>query len=154
VSDLGEVFVETMLLRLPTRPSGRMPDIFVVGRDHFDRVRDRWVDGPPLLGVEYLSEDSVQRDLIEKRAEYERAAMREYPGIDARPGRREFLYLRLDETGHYQEVAPNAQGRYHSEVLPGFWLDPEWFWQDPLPNPLTVLRRISPDLAGGVAAIG
>jgi hypothetical protein len=30
-------------------------------------------------------------------------------------------------------------------VLPGFWFDPTWFWQDPLPNPLAILRRISPE---------
>ncbi|MEA2510933.1 MAG: hypothetical protein QOJ59_420 [Thermomicrobiales bacterium] len=28
VLDLGEVFFDSMLLRLPTRPSSRMPDIF------------------------------------------------------------------------------------------------------------------------------
>jgi Uma2 family endonuclease len=143
--DLGEVFAETMLLRLPTRPSGRMPDIFVIGRDQLDRVGHQWVEGPPLLGIEYLSEDSVERDLVEKRAEYERAGMCEYPVIDARPGRHTFLFLRLDENGHYREVAPDDQGRYHSQVLPGFWLDPNWFWQDPLPNPLAILRRISPE---------
>jgi len=142
--DLGEVFSGTTLLRLPTRPSGRMPDIFGIGRDQLDRVQHRWVEGPPLLGIEYLSEDSVQRDLVEKRAEYERAGMREYLLIDARPGRREFLYLRQDEDGHYQEVAPDAEGRYHSEVIPGFWFDPEWFWQDPLPDPDRLMLRIAP----------
>jgi Uma2 family endonuclease len=145
VFDLGEVFAETMLLRLPTRPSGRMPDIFVIGRDQRDRVQHRWVDGPPLLGIEYLSEDSVQRDLVEKRAEYEHAGMGEYPIIDARPGRRDFLYLRLDEDGHYQEVAPDDKGRYHSAVLPGFWINPEWFWQDPLPDPDRLMMRIAPE---------
>jgi hypothetical protein len=38
-----------------------------------------------------------------------------------------------------------AQGLRHSLVLPGFWLDPDGFWQDPLPNPLACLRRISPE---------
>ena len=134
VFDLGEVFSDNTLLRLPTRPSGRMPDIFVIGRDQLDRVQHQWVDGPALLGVEYISDESVERDLIEKRAEFERAGMREYLPIDARPGRYTFHWLRLDEDGHYQEVAPDDRERYHSESLPGFWLDPEWFWQDPLPD--------------------
>ena len=30
VFDLGEVFFDSILLRLPTRPSGRMPDVLVV----------------------------------------------------------------------------------------------------------------------------
>jgi Uma2 family endonuclease len=143
IFDLGEVFAENLLVRLPTRPSGRMPDIFVVGRDQLDRIHQQWVEGPPLLGIEYLSEDSVERDLVDKRAEYERAGMREYPVIDARPGRFTFLFLRLDDAGHYQEVAPDAQGRYHSEVLPGFWLDPIWFWQDPLPDVEDVMFAIA-----------
>jgi Uma2 family endonuclease len=143
VFDLGEVFSDQMLLRLPTRPSGRMPDIFVIGRDQLDRVQHQWVEGPALLGIEYLSDESVERDLVEKRVEYERAGMREYPVIDARPGHFEFLYLRLDEDGHYQEVAPDEQGRYHSEVLPGFWLDPNWFWQDPLPDVEDVMYAIA-----------
>jgi len=145
VFQLGEVFFDNILLRLPTRPSGRMPDIFVIGRDRLDQVHHQWADGPALFAAEFLSEDSVERDLIEKRAEFERAGIREYPVVDARPGRRDFVYLRLDAAGTYQEVAPDEQGRYHSKVLPGFWLDPNWFWQDPLPNPLTVLRRISPE---------
>jgi Uma2 family endonuclease len=134
VFDLGEVFAENQLLRLPTRPSGRMPDVFVLGRDQLHQIQPQWVEGPPLLGAEFISDESVERDLVEKRAEFERAGMREYLPIDARPDHFDFLFLRLDEAGHYQEVAPDAEGRYHSEALPGFWLDPNWFWQDPLPD--------------------
>jgi Uma2 family endonuclease len=140
-----EVFAETLLLRLPTRPAGRMPDVFVVGRDDLDRVRERWVDGPVLLAVEVLSEDSVERDLVEKRAEYEREGVREYLIVDARPDRDEFAYIRLDADGKYKPVDPDADGRFHSTALPGLWLDPAWFRQDPLPNPLAILRRVSPE---------
>jgi Uma2 family endonuclease len=142
---VGEVFADTLLLRLPTRPAGRMPDVFVVGRDDLDRVRERWVDGPVLLAVEVLSEDSVERDLVEKRAEYEREGVGEYLIVDARPDRDEFAYLRLDANGQYKPVDPDADGCYHSAALPGLWLDPAWFRQDPLPNPLAILRRVSPE---------
>jgi Uma2 family endonuclease len=145
VLDLGEVFWETVLLRLPLRPSGRMPDVFVVGRAELGRVYEQWTDAVPLLAAEFLSDDSVFRDLVEKRDEFERAGISEYPVIDARPDHEEFVYLRLDPNRRYQKVEPDEQGRYHSEVLPGFWLDPNWFWQDPLPNPMTILRRISPE---------
>ena len=131
---LGEVFSENALLRLPSRPSGRMPDVFVVDRDALDRVRDQWFEGPALLAVEVISEESVERDLREKRDEYERAGIREYVILDARPGRQDFTYLRLDAEGRYQPVAPDEQGRFHSEVLPGVWLDPRWFRQEALPD--------------------
>ncbi len=144
VFDLGELFVDSMLLRLPSRPSGRMPDLFVVGKDDLDRVRHQWVDGPAPLAVELVSEESAARDLVEKRAEYEQAGVAEYLIVEARPERRGITYLRLDPDGRYQPVAPDADGRYHSETLPGFWLDPAWFDQDPLPDVERLMLRIAP----------
>jgi Uma2 family endonuclease len=145
IFDLGEVFFDQFLMRLPTRPSGRMPDIFVIGRDDAPRVHYQWFDGPALFVAEFVSDDSVERDLVDKRAEYERAGVPEYLAVEARLGRDGLTYLRRDAEGHYQTVTPDEHGRYHSEVLPGFWFDPSWFTEDPLPNPLVVLRRISPE---------
>jgi Uma2 family endonuclease len=142
VFGLGEVFSDSILLRLPFRPAGRMPDVMVVSRD---RVRERWVEEAALFVAEFVSDDSVERDLIDKRAEYERAGIPEYLAVESRLGRDGLTYLRRDAEGHYQAVEPDEHGRYHSAVLPGFWFDPEWFRQDPLPNPLAVLRRISPE---------
>jgi Uma2 family endonuclease len=142
VFDLGEVFFDNMLLRLPSRPSGRMPDVMVVPRE---RIRERWVEGVALFATEFLSDDSVRRDTVEKVEEFASAGVPEYLWVETRPGRRDFRFQRLAEHGGYDLVEPDAQGRYHSEVLPGFWFDPEWFWQDPLPNPLAILRRISPE---------
>jgi Uma2 family endonuclease len=145
VFDLGEVFAHNALLRIATRPSGREPDVFVVGRDDLDRVGRQWFEGPVLLAIEVLSDDSVERDLVEKRAEYEQAGVREYLVLDERPDRRGVAYLRLDADGRYQPVAPDAAGRYHSAALPGFWLDPAWFRQDPLPDVEDVLLDMVPD---------
>jgi Uma2 family endonuclease len=153
VFDLGVVFADTMVLRLPlaegqrasSRQPGRMPDLFVVGRDDLDRVQPQWVDGPALLAIELISEGSVDQDLIEKREEYERADIAEYVAIDARLDHEEFVYLRLGMDGHYQPVAPDAQGRYHSTALPGLWLDPAWFRQDPLPDAEDILLTMAPD---------
>jgi len=145
VFDLGEVFVEQVLLRLPSRPSGRMPDLFVVGRDDRDGIRYQWVEGPILLAIEVLAEESVERDTREKRDEYERDGVREYLTVDARPSHREFMWLRLDDAGRYQPIQPDAAGRYHSVALPGFWLDPAWFDQDLPPNVERLMLRIAPE---------
>jgi Uma2 family endonuclease len=83
--------------------------------------------------------------LVYKRAEFERAGIPEYPIVDTRPGQYGFAYLRLDADGRYQSVEPDDEGRYHSAVLPGFWLDPRWFWQDPLPDPNRLMLQIAPD---------
>ena len=120
-------------------------------------VRGEWVpmtyedflvwapDGPALLAVEVISEESGDRHTREKRAEYEQAGVLEYLTIDARPDRDEFTYLRLDAEGRYQPVEPDEQGRWHSTALPGFWLDPRWFQQEPTPDIEDRLLAIAPD---------
>ena len=142
---LGRLFVAGMLLRLPSRPSGRMPDLFVIAKGDLDRVQHQWVDGPALLAVEIISEESVRRDTREKRAEYTRAGIAEYLTVDARPGHNGVTYLRLGTEGAYEPIAPDAKGRLHSATLPGFWLDPDWFGQAALPEVDDLLLEIAPE---------
>jgi Uma2 family endonuclease len=142
---LGEVFSQNALLRIPTRPAGRSPDLFVVGRDDLAGVQRQWFSGPVLLAVEVISADSGERDLVEKRAEYEQAGVREYLVLDEQPDRRGITYLRLGTDGRYHPVEPDAEGRCHSEALPGFWFDPAWLDQDPLPFVEDLLLSIAPD---------
>ncbi len=143
--DLGRLFVDGVLLRLPERPSGRMPDLFVIAKSDLDRVQHQWVDGPALLAVEIVSEESLGRDTREKRAEYERAGVREYLTIDARPGQDGVTFLNLDSEGRYQPITPDDEGRLHSATLPGFWLDPAWFRPDSLPEVDDLLLQIAPE---------
>jgi Uma2 family endonuclease len=145
VFDLGEVFSDNALLRIASRPSGREPDVFVVGREDLGGVQHRWFEGPVLLAIEVLSDDGVGRDLVEKRAEYEQAGVREYLVIDGRSGQRDLTYLRLNATGRYDAVAPDEDGRYRSATLPGFWLDPEWLRQEPLPDIEDLMLAMAPE---------
>ena len=34
----------------------------------------------------------------------------------------------LDAAGKYQPMAPDADGRYHSQMLPGFFVERGWLW--------------------------
>jgi Uma2 family endonuclease len=145
LSDLGEMFTQQTIMRLPTRPSGRMPDIMVVLNEHRDRVERRWFEGPADFVAEFVSESEPDVDLVEKRAEYEVAGVREYLAVDAREERHGFWWLRLGPDRTYVPIAPDAAGRYHSTVLPGLWLDPHWFAQEPLPDPNRCLLMIAPE---------
>jgi hypothetical protein len=129
------------------QPGGphREPDVLFVRSENLDRWTRQRLHGPADLAVEVLSQDTAREDLGRKRDEYERLGVAEYLLIDARPGRQEFYYLQLNEVGAYQPVGPDELGRYHSKVLPGFWLDPSWFRQDPLPAAEELLLTISPD---------
>lgn len=129
------------------QPGGphREPDVLFVRTEHLDRWTGQRLHGPADLVFEMLSEDTAGEDRGRKREQYEALGVIEYVMIDARPGRQEFAYLRLDDAGRYQPVEPDADGRYHSAVLPGFWLDPAWFRQDPLPDVEDILLDIAPD---------
>lgn len=129
------------------RPGGphREPDVLVVRTSNLDRWTRTRLHGPADLVVEVLSEDTASEDRGRKRDEYEALGVPEYVTIDARPGRQDFVCLRLDGLGRYRLVAPDEQGRYHSLVLPGFWLDPGWFRQDPLPEVEDILLEMAPD---------
>jgi len=37
----------------------------------------------------------------------------------------------------------DSDGRYHSKVLPGFWLCVDWLWADELPDSLFAFAEIA-----------
>jgi Uma2 family endonuclease len=145
VLDLGRVFADQLLMRLPQRPSGRMPDVVAVLHAQRERLGERWHEGPAAFVAEFVSEDDPNRDLVEKVAEYEAAGVAEYLAVDARPGRHQLWFRRLGADGRYRLVEPDAEGRYRSEAIPGFWFRAEWFWQDPPPIVEDLLLEIAPE---------
>ena len=131
---LGEVFSAPFLMRLPTRPSGREPDLLFVAAAHADRVRETYLDCPADLAVEIVSPESEARDRGDKLLEYQDAGIPEYWLID--PLRREAVFHRLGDNGRYHPAAIDSDGVYRSDILPGFRLRVAWLWQRPLP-PIT-----------------
>ena len=144
VFNLGEIYFDEFVMRLPSRPSGREPDVLVVLAENVGRVGEKWLEGPADFVTEFLSEDDPDRDRIIKLAEYEREGVPEYLWVDSRLGHHDFRFYRRGDNGRYSLVAPDEEGHYHSEVLPGFWFDPAWFWQDPLPDVDRLMLRIAP----------
>ncbi len=142
---LGWITSNPFLMRLPSVPSGREPDILFLRREHLDRLRDTFLDGPADLVVEIISPESIGRDRGDKFAEYEAAGIPEYWLLD--PIRRRAEFYQLDAQGRYQIINPDAQGIYHSQVVAGFWLRVAWLWQDPLPLETDVLKEIGSTLA-------
>jgi Uma2 family endonuclease len=142
--NLGKVHGPPFEMRLSERVA-REPDVLFVARDHLDRLTAQRLLGPADLAVEIISDDSVTRDRIEKRDQYAAAGVPEYWLLDPRPGKKRAEFYRLTNDGIYEAVPPDADGRYHSSPVPGFWLRPAWLWQDPLPDPLTLLAEIAPE---------
>jgi hypothetical protein len=48
-------------------------------------------------------------------------------------------YVLTDERYKLIEV---KDGIFHSTVLPGLWFKPDWLWQEPLPDPIELLKEL------------
>src|SRR5581483_9092524 len=104
------------------------PALAVVLKNRLHLVRRGPVAGRPNLAIEIVSPDSVERDYVKKRRQYQKAGVPEYWIVDE--AEEKVTLLRLGVDGKYREARPRS-GVLHSRVLPGFWLRTEWLWQRP-----------------------
>jgi Uma2 family endonuclease len=136
--DLGAVYGSRVAFRLEEYHSPE-PDLAFVRTDRLQIVERGFVDGPPDLAIEIVSPDSVERDYVRKREQYRQAGVPEYWIVDELEQR--IVLLRRSASGAYREINPR-KGVLHSQALPGFWLRPEWLWQEPRPKKKMVLAEI------------
>lgn len=141
--DLGNVITAPFHVKLWERGPAREPDVIFVAKDHLHQWIPTRVLGGATLALEVISPESVYRDQIEKFREYARAGTLEYLLIDPRPDQYSFHLFRLDASGEYQSVEPDAAGRIHFSTLPGFWVDPRWFMQSPLRSAESLMVKIA-----------
>ena len=137
---LGRLYPAPFEVKLSPEVS-REPDLIFLAKEHLDRLTPERIVGAPNLVIEIVSDDSVQRDRVDKFDEYEAAGVLEYWIIDNRPQRRRAQFYQLDDSGQYQSVLPDAEGIYRSRVLTGFWLRVAWLWEDQ-PDMLRALAEI------------
>ncbi|MCS7056617.1 MAG: Uma2 family endonuclease [Thermoflexales bacterium] len=139
---LGKVYSGPYALRAKPDGNAREPDVFVVTRDNPGQESMKAFVGPADVVVEVISDDSVFRDRVTKFDEYEAAGVREYWLIDPRPGRNRAEFYVLDTAvGRYRPASLEADRIFRSAVLPGFWLDVEWLWQES-PNVAEIYETI------------
>ncbi len=131
--NLGEVLIAPCEVRMIPDRSYREPDMFFVAHDRLHLLSKRRLEAAPDLIVEMVSQESVRRDYHEKFAEYEQYGVREYWIIDPREGQEQATFYQRTAAGVFCEVSLDAEGRYHSAVLDGLWLCPDWLWQEHLP---------------------
>ena len=138
--DLGIVLGPPFQMKTGPDLPGREPDVIFVAREHLDRLRDVYLDGPADLVVEIVSPDSRTRDSQDKLHEYEEGGVPEYWVLDPFP--REAKFYQLGEDGSYYLVSPDENGVYESAVLKGLRLKVDWLWQKPLPRLPEVLKEL------------
>ncbi len=135
---LGQVVDAPFMVRL--HKSFREPDILFVSKEHEGRLKPTYLDGAPDLVVEIISPESVGRDRGEKFYEYEEAGVAEYWLVD--PQREVLEVYAMGDKGRFRLAFMDHEGKYESQVLKGFWVMAEWFWQEPLPPALDVLKEL------------
>jgi len=138
--ELGHVISAPFQMKTGPHLAGREPDVLFVARQNLGRLKETYLDGPADLVVEVVSPESRLRDRGEKLAEYEMGGVREYWILDAEKQHADFYVLGAD--GRYERQRTGGQGVYRSQVVSGFWLKQQWFWQEPLPKALTVLKEL------------
>jgi len=142
-NELGSVHGPELQVRLRAGIR-RVPDLLFIAKEHGDILKDAHVEGAPDLVIEIVSPDSEERDWREKYWEYGQAGVKEYWVID--PYSQTMAMYRLGEERRYHRVELK-EGIYRSEVvgklrMHGFWLRPEWLWQEPLPNVLEIAQKL------------
>jgi Uma2 family endonuclease len=135
---VGEIFGSRIAFRLGLT-GGPEPDLGYVDGTRLHLVLKTYVDGPPDLAIEIVSPDSIERDYEKKRKQYEQAGVKAYWIID--PMKKKMTCFALNAQGKFKKVRP-VGGRIHTDVIPGFWVRPTWFWQSPLPKKKDVLAEI------------
>lgn len=137
--DLGTVLFEPFQMKTGRQLPGRAPDILFLAKGNLSRLKSNYVDGPADLVIEIISPDSRSRDRKEKFKEYELGGVREYWILD--PERKNAALYWRDEHGKFQSLAPDKDGIVRSLILSGLWVEESWFWQEPHPPLLSVLRK-------------
>ncbi len=143
---LGEAFGSRTTMRVDDK-NGYEPDVLFIRADRLHILDVKDAKAPVDLAVEIVSPSSGKRDRETKFEGYERIGVPEYWLID--PVRREAAFYRLDGEpyqpgGTYRAVAL-ADGRFESQAVAGFRLDPQSLFADPLPSALGVLRDLLDD---------
>lgn len=135
---LGTLWADNFQVRL--RPGlRRVPDIIFILSTTELKITNTEIEGAPDLVVEIVSHESLEQDWRDKYFEYEQAGVKEYWTID--PYAEKMAIYCLNEQGKY-ESQKAEQKIMHSKVLPGFWIKPEWLWQEPLPNVIEIAREL------------
>jgi Uma2 family endonuclease len=116
------------------------------------RIDDEgYIAGAPELIVE-VSRSSRSYDLNQKKADYERAGVREYLVVELDP---DVIHWFIRRGRRFTDLPPRPDGVHRSEIFPGLWLDGEALFAEDRRRLIRVLKRglRSPEHAAFVAKL-
>lgn len=131
---LGRMYASNAVMQLGERRF--CPDLSYLAAEHTGRIRGARVVGPMDLVVEMVSTSTREYDLGEKRNAYHQGRIPEIWFIDA-----DHKQVQVDMLeGEVYLTNTFTNGRFASRILPGISIEVDWFWTEPLPNPLECLK--------------
>lgn len=135
----GRVFKEPFQMKTGPNLPGRAPDVGFLANENLGRLHTNHIEGPADFVIEIASPESIGRDRGEKFVEYEEGGVREYWIVD--PVRKQADFYMRGEDGYFHAATADPSGIYRSTVLDGLWVRVSWFWSDPLPSLITILKE-------------
>jgi Uma2 family endonuclease len=116
----------------------REPDIFVIAKEDVLRAKGVPLDVLPVLVVEVVSPSTRTLDLREKAEDYALSGIPEYWAVDME---QKALFLHRLKGKKY-EVKKVERGRVKSSTIPGFFIEVDWLFSEPLPPADKCLQMI------------
>jgi Uma2 family endonuclease len=114
------------------------PDLLVVRDERRHLMAKNRLEGPADLVIEIASDSDPGLDVREKLPRYREAGIEEIWLVNPFE---QIVLAEIREPGGYT-AQRFAAGRLTSRVVPRFWIDVGWLWQEPLPSTMTCLREI------------
>jgi len=114
------------------------PDLLVVREERRHLIGPRRLEGPADLVIEIVSGGHPELALRRKLPRYREARVPEIWTLD--PFKRSIQVDVLTAGGYDTDTL--TAGRLATAVVPGFWIDVAWLWQEPLPSRHACLHQI------------
>jgi Uma2 family endonuclease len=139
IFELGKVIFAPFQVKLTK--NSREPDLIFISHSNLNNLQATFYLGAPDLIVEIVSPESQSRDRVDKFNEYEANGVKEYWLID--PTKNEAIFYQINSNGKFEVIPEDAEGRYYSKVLKGFWLDTDWLWRPVSPSINSIMFKIN-----------
>ena len=114
------------------------PDLLVVRDERRHLLTRTRLEGPADFVIEIASDSDPRLDVREKLPRYREAGIAEIWLVN--PFEQMILAEVKEASGYASQRL--AAGRLTSRVVPGFWIEVGWLWQEQLPSTLACLREI------------
>lgn len=121
---IGEVFRSPIAVKINIF-AGREPDVFFIKKENKHIIKPTFINGAPDLAIEIISPESIERDTVDKFAEYQYAGVKEFWLIDPDNYVCKFYEHNGDK---FELIETLKKGVFHSKVVEGFHFRVEHLW--------------------------